>query len=146
MFGAALFERRINSSGSHRPQLQLDSLRNFNSQLQCGRRLKSRYPRLASGARAFDERDKLLLQRLFAFDRNFVARDLSRFATIDLAALFFVIEREIGVFLKNADFAHPLGTNSTRSHIRDAAVSKTDPRVGDVFAAAQYRDADRVDA
>src|SRR5260370_42203718 len=96
-----------------------NSLRDFNRQFQCRSRLKSGDARLAPGARAFDERDELLLQRFLAFDRNFVAGDLSGFTTIDFAALFFVIEREIGVFLKNTDFAHSLRTNSTRSHIRD---------------------------
>src|SRR5207245_6015953 len=119
-----------------------DPLRNLHGELERGGRLKSGDARLATGACAFDERDKLLLQRFLAFDRNLVACNLSRLAPINLAALFFVIEREIGVLLKNADLAHPFGTDATRSDIRDAAVFERNPRVRDVFAAAQRRHAD----
>src|ERR1700719_2815747 len=97
-----------------------DSLCDFHSQLQSSRRLKSGDQRLASGACAFNERDQLLLQRFLAFDWNFVAGNFSAFTAKNLAALFFVIEREIGVLLKYADLAHPLGADSARGHIGNA--------------------------
>src|SRR2546421_12837444 len=99
-----------------------DSLGNFDRELERGGRLKPRHPGLPAGARALNERDELLLQRFLAFNRNFIARNFPSFASIDFAALFFVIERKIGVFLKNSDLAHSLRADSARSYVRDATV------------------------
>src|SRR5690349_7657639 len=107
-----------------------DSLGDFDCKLERGGRLKSRNLRLPPGARAFDERDELLFQRFLALDRHFVARDFSRFTPVDFAALFFVIEREVSVLLKNANLAHPLRTDPARRHIRHATVFEAKPRVG----------------
>src|SRR5215471_20152581 len=103
----------------------LDSLRDLHRERERGRRLKSRNLRLSPCACAFDERHELLLQRFLAINRNFVARDLAAFAPIDFAALFFVIEREISVFLKNTDLAHPLGADPAGSHVRDTTIFET---------------------
>src|SRR4029077_1222694 len=81
-------------------------LRDFDSKFERGGCLKSRDARLSSGGRAFNKRNELLLQRLLAFNRNFVARDFSCLAPVDLAALFFVIERKVCVLLEDADFSH----------------------------------------
>src|SRR5437588_8795425 len=123
-----------------------DSLGDFDRELKRRGRLKTRYPGLAAGARALNERDELLLQGFLAFNCNFIACNLSAFASIDFAAMFFVIEREISVFLKNADLAHPLGADPARRYVRDATVFEMDARIGNVFAFAQNRNPDRVDA
>src|SRR4029434_9753914 len=72
--------------------------------------------------------------------------DALQISSINFAALFFVIEREISVFLKNADLAHPLRTDPARSHVRHTTIFETNPSVGAVFRLAQNRNADRVDA
>src|SRR5438045_6892918 len=91
-----------------------DSLGDFDGEFERGGRLKTRYPGLAAGARALNERDELLLQGFLAFNCNFIACNLSAFASIDFAALFFVIEREINIFLKKVDFVYSFGVDSAR--------------------------------
>src|SRR6266404_6859049 len=119
-----------------------DSLCNFHGQLERGGGLKSRDLRLPTGPGAFDEGSELTLERLAVFDLDLRARDFPVHAPIDFAALILVIEREISVFLKDTNLTHALGTDPARRDIRDATVFETQPRVGDVFAAAQHRTAD----
>src|ERR1700731_2192582 len=132
--------------GGHRPPLQLNFLGDFDCELKGGGCLKSRGPRLAPGGRAFDERNELLFQRFLALNRNFVAGDLAGLPPIYFTALLFIIEREIGIFLENADLAHSFGTDPARSHVRHATILETDPGVRDVFAFAQHGNTNRVDA
>src|SRR4029450_8432757 len=123
---------------------RLDLLRDLNSQLQRRRRLRTGNTRLASGACAFDERRELKLERFAVFDLDSVTPNLFSDAPIDLAALILIIEREIRVFLKNANLAHSLGTDAAGRHIRDATVFKVEPRVCNVFAVAENGHANRV--
>ena len=86
-----------------------------------------------------------MLERFLPRDLYLLARDPAFGAPIDFAALFFIIEREISVLLKNADLAHPLRTDAAGSDICDTAILKSHPRVRDIFAAAQDRHTDSVD-
>ena len=63
---------------------------------------------------------------------------------INFASLVLIIEREICVLLEDTDLAHPLGTDPTRGDVRDAPILETEARVGDVFAPAQDRHANRI--
>src|SRR5947208_17096274 len=74
-----------------------------------------------------------------------VTPDLFSDAPVNVAALILVIEREIRVFLKDPNFAHPLGTDPAGGDIRHTTIFEMKPRVGDIFATAEHRDADRVD-
>ena len=64
---------------------------------------------------------------------------------VDETLLCLVVEREIRVLLKHADFSQLLGRNARDGDVRDAAVFKTQPRVGDVLAAAQHGYTDGID-
>ena len=68
-----------------------------------------------------------------------------RGAPIHFAALILIIEREIGVLLEDADLPHLLGADPAGGDVRHAAILETEPRIRDVFAAAQDRHADGVD-
>src|SRR6266567_7666380 len=122
-----------------------DSLRYFNCQLQCCRCLKPGYARRAASARAFDERGELAFERLIALDLDFVPRNPSPSATIDFTALISIIEREIRVLLKHANLAHALGTDAARRNVCHATILETQPRICDVFTAAQDRHPHRID-
>src|SRR5207247_10034828 len=122
-----------------------DPLCNFNRQLERRRPLNSRNAWLASGACAFDERDELTFERFFAFDLDLIARYPSSGAAIDLTALILIIERKIRVLLKDPNLAHALGTDTARSNVCHAAILEAQPRVRDVFTAAQNRHAHRID-
>ena len=74
-----------------------------------------------------------------------VTPDLFSDAPVNFAALILVIEREIRVFLKDPNFAHPLGTDPAGGDIRHTTIFEMKPRVGDIFVTAEHRDADRVD-
>src|SRR6202022_1577529 len=93
---------------------------NFNCQLERGNRFKPGNARLASRPCAFDEGSKLTLERLLARDLDFVARNPSPRAPVDFSSLILIIQREISVLLKNANLAHPLGTDAARGNVRDA--------------------------
>src|ERR1700676_341496 len=123
-----------------------DLLCNFHGQLERGGRLETGDLRLPAGAGAFEKRGQLTFERLALFDFNFRSRNLPLHAPINFAALVFVIEREISIALENANLSHALGTNAARCDVRNATVFKAQSRVRDVFAPAQNRDADRVDA
>src|SRR4030095_2046621 len=79
-------------------------------------------------------------------DVHSVARDVSPNPSIDFTALILVIEREIRVFLKDANLAEPLRTDTARGNICHATVLKMQPRIGDVFTAAKDRNTYCVDA
>src|SRR5262245_6204748 len=79
------------------------------------------------------------------FDLGSVTPNLFADTAIDLSALILIVEREIGVFLKDPDLAHPLGADATGGHICDATIFKMKPRVGNVFGLAEHGHADRVD-
>ena len=79
------------------------------------------------------------------FDLGSATPNLFADAAIDLAALILVIEREIRVFLKNSNLAHPLGADAAGGHVCHAAVFKMKPRVCDVLAIAEHGHADGVD-
>src|ERR1051325_3843812 len=74
-----------------------------------------------------------------------VPPDLLTDTPIDLAALILIIEREICVFLKDSDLAHPFGADAAGGHIRNATIFKVKPRVSDIFAVAEHGYTDRVD-
>ena len=80
------------------------------------------------------------------FDPDPVTPNLFSDAAIDLAALILIIERQIRVFLKNPDLTHPLGADAAGGHICDATVFEVEPRVCNVFAAAEHGHANRVNA
>src|SRR6266540_3881814 len=122
-----------------------DLLRYLDCQLQSRRRLRTRNARLASGNCTFDKRSELEFERFFVFNTDSVTPNLSSNAPIDFAALILIIEREVCVFLKNANLAHPLGTDATGGHIRHATVLEMQSHVGDVFAPAQHGYAHRID-
>src|SRR5215211_9359551 len=79
------------------------------------------------------------------FDLGSVTPNLFADAAIDLAALILIIEREIRVFLKDSDLAHPLGADAAGSHVCHATVFKVESRVCNVFALTKHGNADRVD-
>ena len=79
------------------------------------------------------------------FDLGPVTPNLFADAAIDLAALILIIEREIRVFLKDSNLAHPLGADAAGGHICDATVFKVESRVCYVFALAKHGYADRID-
>src|SRR5437868_8677253 len=122
-----------------------DSLCNLNRHLQCRCRLRPRNARLASRAGAFDKRSKLKLKWFLALDLDSVARNTSPNPPVDFAALILVVEREISVFLKDANLAEPLGTDAAGGNICHATIFKMQPRIGDVFTLAENRYAYRVD-
>src|SRR6266568_2558379 len=94
-----------------------ESLGDFDRQFQRRRRLEAGNARLASRARAFDERHELTLERFFPSDFDFLARNPPSDTAIDLATLILIIERKIGVLLKHSNLTHPLGTNATRGDV-----------------------------
>ena len=124
---------------------RFDSFRNFNCKLERGRRLESGNLRRAAGLCAFDKFGKLSFQWFFALNLNLITHNLAAFAPINFTALILVIEREISVFLKDANLAHAFGTDPARSDVGDATVFKTQTRVGNIFAATQNRHADGID-
>src|SRR5437667_6357492 len=126
-------------------RIHRNSLGYFHGEPQRSGRLKTGHARLAPGVCAFDKRHQLMLERFLPRDLYLLARDPAFGAPIDFAALFFIIEREISVLLKNADLAHPLRTDAAGSDICDTAILKSHPRVRDIFAAAQDRHTDSVD-
>src|SRR4029450_2037508 len=88
---------------------------------------------------------ELKLERFAVFDLDPVTPNLFSDASINLAALILIIEREICVFLKDSNLAHPLGADAAGGHICDATVFKVESRVCNVFALAKHGNADRVD-
>ena len=122
-----------------------DLLRDLDGQLQGRGRLRTGNPRLASRACAFDERRELKFEWFAVFDLGPVTPNLFADAAIDLAALILIIEREIRVFLKDSNLAHPLGADAAGGHVCHAAVFKMESRVCDVFALAEHWHADGVD-
>jgi hypothetical protein len=78
------------------------------------------------------------------FNADSVAPNLSSNAPIDFTTLILIIEREIRVFLKNANLAHPLGTDAARGHICHATVFEMQSHVCDVFAPAKHGHAHRI--
>src|SRR4029077_2554067 len=139
------WSRGHDSSDGHRPPLQLHPFRDFYRKLERCSCLETRNTRLTTGGRAFDEGNELMLKRFAALDPNSVVRYLSGLATINFAALFFVIEGEISILLKDTNFTHALGTNATGGDIRDAPVFKTNPRIGNVFATTENRNTNGID-
>jgi hypothetical protein len=121
-------------------------LRDFNCQLQRCCRLKPRNAGLAASASRFDKRSKLTFERLFAFDLDLVTRNPVSNAPVNFAALILIIERELCVLLKNANFSHAFGTDATGRYVCHATILETQPRIRNVFAAAQNRNAHRIDA
>ena len=53
------------------------------------------------------------------------------------AFLFLVVEREVGVWLKDSDFSQPLRTDSRHRDIGDTAVGEADSCVCDVLSFAE---------
>ena len=88
---------------------------------------------------------ELKLEWFAVFDLGPVTPNLFADAAIDLTALILIIERDIRVFLKNSDLAHPLGADAAGSHVCHATVFKVKSRVCNVFALAEYGHADCVD-
>src|SRR5215471_18613854 len=74
-----------------------------------------------------------------------ITPDLFSDAPVNFAALVLVIEREIRVFLKDPNFAHSLGTDPAGGDIRHTTIFEMKSSVGNIFAATEHRDADRVD-
>src|SRR6266566_266041 len=123
-----------------------DPLRDFNRQLQRCCRLEPGNARLASGARAFDKGSELTFERLFALDLDLVPRNPASNTPVNFATLILIIEREIYVLLKNANLSHAFGTDATGRYVCYATIAETQPRICNVFAAAQNRNAHRIDA
>ena len=92
-------------------------LRDLNSQLQRRGRLRTRNARLAPRACAFNKRRELKLEGFAVFDLGSVTPNLLPYATIDLASLILIIEREIRVLLKDANLTHPFGADAAGGHI-----------------------------
>src|SRR5205809_7676924 len=105
--------------------------------------MRTRNARLASCARAFDERSKLKFQRFSSFNIDSVARDASSNTPIDFAALILIIEREICVLLTNANLPKALRTDAAGGNICHATFFKMQSRIGDAFAPPKYRPAYR---
>src|SRR6478672_2985069 len=122
-----------------------DLLGDLDSQLQRRGRLRTGNTRLSSGACAFYEGRELKLEWFAVFDLSPVTPNLFADAAINFAALILIIERDIRVFLKNSNLAHPLGTDAAGGHVCHATVFKVESRVRNVFALAQHRHADCVD-
>src|SRR5947199_8368783 len=74
-----------------------------------------------------------------------VTPDLFSNAPVNFAALILVIEREIRVFLKDPNFAHPLGTDPAGGDIRHTTIFEMKTRVGAIFVTAEHSAADPVD-
>ena len=64
----------------------------------------------------------------------------------EVAGLVFVIEREVGVFLEDTDFANAVLADPAGGEVGDAAGFEMEADVGDVLAAAEDRNSDRVHA
>src|SRR5436305_9087755 len=123
----------------------MDTFRYLDGKFERGGRLKAGDLRRAASGGAFKERSQLALQRLLPFDRDFFPREPVRGAPVHLAALILIIEGKISVLLKDPDLAHLLGADPARGDVRDTAILEMEPRVRDVFAAAQDRHTHRVD-
>src|ERR1700726_3924098 len=115
-----------------------DSLGDFDRELERRGCLKPRNPRFAPGPGTFNERYQLAFQRFLAVDCHFVAQNFPGLTAINFTRLFFVIEREIRVLLKNSDLAHTFRTDAARSHVCHATICETQPRISNIFAAAQH--------
>ena len=61
-----------------------------------------------------------------------------------VAALIFVVEGEVGILLKDADFSHPLLADPAGGDIGHAAVLKSKAHIGDILAAAEHGDANSI--
>src|SRR5581483_10666239 len=85
---------------------------------------------------SFNKRSELQLQRFLVFDGDPVANDLLSQATVNFAGLILVIERQVRVFLKNADLSDALGTDAAGSYIRHAAIFEMQPGISDIFSPA----------
>ena len=127
------------------PNSRLYPLRNIHRELKRGGRFEPGNLWSQTGARAFDEGEQLPLERFLLLDLDLGTLDSAADLAINFASLVLVIEREICVFLEDANLPHSLGTDSTRGDVGHAAILETKPRVGDVFAPTQDRHADRID-
>src|SRR6266540_1639570 len=67
-------------------------------------------------------------------------------STANFTALILIIEREIRVLLKHTNLAHALGTDAARGNVCHTTILETQPRICDVFTAAQDRHPHRIDA
>src|SRR5437016_14442167 len=94
-----------------------DLLCDFDCQLQRRRRLRTGNARLASGACTFDKRPELQFQWFVVFDLDSVTPNLFSDAPIDFAALILIIVLELIIFLKDANLALLIGTNTSREFL-----------------------------
>src|SRR5438552_4853795 len=108
--------------------------------------MRAGHLRFAASDRTVDKRGDLLSQRLFFFDCHRFAPDFPALSPVNLAALSLIIEREVGVLLKNANLAHSLRADSTGSNVGNAAARKSQSCVGNIFAATEHGHAHGIDA
>src|SRR5438552_5917229 len=107
--------------------------------------MRTGHLRFATSDRTDDKGCDLLSQRLFFFDCHRFAYDLPSLFPVNFAALSLIIEREIGVLLKDANFAHSLRADSAGSNVRNAAACKSQSCVGNIFSAAEHGHAYGID-
>src|SRR5947207_1326835 len=123
-----------------------DSLGDFHRELERGSSMRTRHLRFAPTNCTVDKGGDLLSQRLLFFDRYWFAPDLPPLSPVNLAALILIIERKVGVLLKDANLPHSLGADSTGGDVGNAAARKSQSRVGNIFPAAKDGHAHGIDA
>src|SRR5437588_11787673 len=123
-----------------------DSLGDFQRELERSSGMRARHFRLATSDCTVDKGDDLLSQRLLFFDRYWFASDFPSLFPINLAALTLIIERKVGVLLKDANLPHSLGADSTGGDVGNAAARKSQSRVSNIFSATKHGHAHGIDA
>ena len=124
----------------------LDLFGDADGEIEGGGRLASGDAGLDAVAGAGHEGGQLPLKRLALDDLHALPFDRPLLEAEDVSALALVIEREVGVFLEDADLADLVAADAAGGEVGDTAVLEPDPDVGDVLTPAQDGDADRVDA
>lgn len=86
---------------------------------------------------AFQEMFDLFSEGFFFFDREIVFEDLLFVSFINEGFLFDVVQGDVGVFLKEADFAHHILRDPAGGQVADTAVFEGQTGAGDIFQGRQ---------
>src|SRR4029077_7097685 len=96
-------------------------------------------------AATFHKRTEFAPKRLIFFDFDGFTSNHSIDQAKYLPALLLVIQRKIGIFLKDSYFPHFFGAHAACSNVCDAPALKANSGIRDIFPLAENRDSHGVD-
>ena len=123
----------------------LDLPRNLKRQSQRVTSFLTGDQRTRAGADAFDEVSQFFFERIGFRDVDFFSMNVAVFFGINLGFLCYVVQRNIGVILKNTDVANHVRCDTAGGEIADGVIGETDTGVGDVFSFGKNESTDGVD-